>query len=75
MFSQAVAGVSLPKDGPHRARRLVKGETAMLTDAANLDLVYQGFQKLYPDVFLAAPAHSDKIAMKVASSGASERYS
>ena len=47
----------------------------MLTDAANLDLVYQGFQKLYPDVFLAAPAHSDKIAMKVASSGASERYS
>jgi len=47
----------------------------MLTDAAGLDLVYRGFQKLYTDAFLAAPAHGDKIAMKVASSGASEQYS
>ncbi len=75
MFSQAVAVVSLPKDGPHRARRLVKGETAMLSDTANLDRVYRGFQKLYSDAFLAAPALCDKITMKVASSGASERYS
>jgi hypothetical protein len=30
----------------------------------------RGFQKLCSDAFLAASAHSDKIAMKVASSGA-----
>jgi len=47
----------------------------MLTDAAGLALFYRGFRKLYGDAFLAAPAYGDKIAMKVASSGASEQYS
>ena len=51
------------------------GPTKLLTDAAGLDLVYRGFQKLYGDAFLAAPAHGDRIAMKVASSGASGQYS
>jgi len=44
MFSQAVAAVSLRQDGPHRARRFAAGKTAMLTDAANLDLLYRGLQ-------------------------------
>ncbi len=47
----------------------------MLTDSANLDLVYRGFKKLYGDAFLAAPANGDKIVMKVPSTGASEQYS
>jgi len=37
-------GGSLRQDGPHRARRFATGKTAMLTDAANLDLVYRGLQ-------------------------------
>ena len=46
----------------------------MLTDTANLDLVYKGFKAVYSDAYLEAPAHSDKIVMKVGSAGADETY-
>lgn len=46
----------------------------MQIDDQSLDLVFKGFKTLYTDAFLAAPVHSDKIAMTVPSTGRDETY-
>ncbi|WP_113911338.1 Mu-like prophage major head subunit gpT family protein [Roseovarius dicentrarchi] len=46
----------------------------MLINAQSLDLVYSGFKTVYTDAYLAAPTHSDKVAMTVPSSGRDETY-
>jgi len=52
----------------------------MIINDSSLDLVFRGFQAVYTDAFAdaptfaGAPAHADKIAMKVNSSARSETY-
>ena len=46
----------------------------MLTNSANLDLVYKGFSTVYRDSYDKAPSHFDKIAMTMPSSARDETY-
>lgn len=46
----------------------------MLVNSNNLSLVFEGFKAVYSDAFKDAPIHWNKIAMQIASTGASETY-
>lgn len=46
----------------------------MIINAENLALTYKGFQTVYSEAHLAAPSHSERIAMTVPSSGSDETY-
>ena len=46
----------------------------MIINDNSLDLVYRGFKSVYSDAYLQAPAHKDKIAMTVPSTGRDETY-
>ena len=46
----------------------------MLINAANLDLVFKGFQTVYRDSYDKTPSHHDRIAMTVPSTARDETY-
>lgn len=46
----------------------------MLVNSESLNLAFKGFKTVFTDAQMSAPAHSDKIAMKVTSTSADETY-
>jgi phage major head subunit gpT-like protein len=46
----------------------------MAMDRRDYDLAFRGFKTLYTDALAGAPAHAEKVAMTVASSGRDETY-
>ena len=46
----------------------------MIITSENLALAFKGFKAVYTDAFMTAPAHADKISMKVTSNSADETY-
>jgi phage major head subunit gpT-like protein len=46
----------------------------MLVNQETLAVAFKGFNTVFTDAYMSAPAHAEKIAMKVPSSGATETY-
>lgn len=46
----------------------------MIVNAQSIELAFKGFKTVFTDAYMSAPAHADKISMKVASSSADETY-